>query len=122
MTYLCFVGEHEGRLVTVKEGIKKYDKDQGGKEGDVEERCEIEETKSIRVAIDVNHSSAGGHQTMYGQEEPAVLIKWWLVWHTKSVAYFGLLLAFALVSALFSDLLVVPALIVLLGGTIPTKA
>ena len=33
----------------------------------------------------------------------------------KSVAFFGLLLTFALVSALFSDLLVVPALIVLLG-------
>lgn len=33
----------------------------------------------------------------------------------KSVAYFGLLLAFALLSALFSDLLIVPALIVLLG-------
>ena len=33
----------------------------------------------------------------------------------KSVAYFGLLLAFALLSALFSDLLVVPALIVLVG-------
>ena len=40
----------------------------------------------------------------------------------KSVAYFGLLLAFALVSALFSDLLVVPALIVLLGGAIPRQS
>ena len=36
----------------------------------------------------------------------------------KSVAYFGLLLAFALLSALFSDLLVVPALIVLVGTPI----
>ncbi|MGC6508337.1 MAG: efflux RND transporter permease subunit [Myxococcota bacterium] len=40
----------------------------------------------------------------------------------KSVAYFGLLLAFALLSALFSDLLVVPALIVLLGGSLSKSA
>ena len=33
----------------------------------------------------------------------------------KSVAWFGLLLAFALVSALFSDLLVIPAFLVMLG-------
>lgn len=40
----------------------------------------------------------------------------------KSVAFFGLLLAFALVSALFSDLLVVPALIVLLGPPLKPQA
>ena len=33
----------------------------------------------------------------------------------KSVAWFGLLLAFALVSALISDLLVIPAFLVMLG-------